>query len=111
MSLALRREQYVWTVGWKGEPYACTFFFHCHPKEEQAASCLGVGFLLWTHALVTLKLPGKAIQPRLLDNSLQALQMARSFAGEERIGGCHACLLLSAPLPCLLACSNLLSSP
>lgn len=45
-SLALRREQQGWTVGWKGVPCACIFFFHCHPKEEQAASCLGVGFAL-----------------------------------------------------------------
>lgn len=66
--------------------------------------------LLWIHTLVTLQLPGMAIQPRSLDSCLQALQMARSFAGEEQIGIYHAWLLLSVPLPCLLACSNLLSS-
>lgn len=36
-----------------GEPSpaacACTVFSHCHPKEEQAASCLGVGFALGSY--------------------------------------------------------------
>lgn len=49
VSLALRRERATRTVGQlagKEIPEHVPFFFHCHPKEEQAASCLGVGFAL-----------------------------------------------------------------
>lgn len=85
-----------------------SFSFIVTPKRSRQPLAWGLD-LLWIHTLVTLQLPGMAIQPRSLDSSLQALQMARSFAGEEQIGICHAWLLLSAPLPCSLACSNLLS--
>lgn len=51
MSSVLRREQRSGHQAGEESPAACacTFFFHCYPKEEQAASCLGVGIALGSY--------------------------------------------------------------
>lgn len=50
---------------------------HCHPKEEQAASCLGVGFALGSY-FSYLEAAGDGCPTKMLDNTLQ---MSWSFAG------------------------------